>query len=649
MRNTSPFPDIMMRFSILQYNMHFNQDPIRASKFRIREREDILKIQWVYMSFSRKQVMEILSVLFGLFVFLYSSLFESAVDKESTGKTGQVFQHRPIVNTINGTYAGTYLDSFGQDIFLGMRYAQAPLGPLRFVNPQSVNESFNEVRDAKEYLSTCMNLGNHVGGDTFGLEQSEDCLGINVIRPANTIGPLPVVIYIHGGGFADGASSVDVYNLSYIVQESVEMGKPIIGVSLNYRLTGFGWLGGEEVLKRGYTNVGLRDQLMAIEWVQENIATFGGDPSHLVLWGESAGAISIALHLGSGRLNSSNIKGAILDSGFVTTATIMSTATSKILNEAYNNITTYLGCNTASDTFYCLQNYKNTTHLLNAFNSKFGIISGDYFNRVALDYDYVPTLPSKMFVNRNFTEVPIIIGANTDEGTLFADTKVDAENVKEYISSIFSNLNDTQIECILEHYEEGNPMFQPPYQPPFPVSFEDYGLGFRRVSAIIGDIMFNGPSRKAAENWASKDLTAYAYRWNLFLNDTPAQLGATHAQELRWNFNNDQTNFMSLSPQQQNQTLTSLFNRDGLYRNHRGEAVTMAEIISKQWISFITTLNPNNHHIYGIPEWPSYGNKYQPKRNYVYDWRSVSTENDNYRKEAIEYISTLVDDLLLAY
>ena len=133
------------------------------------------------------------------------------------------------------------------------------------------------------------------------------------------------------------------------------------------------------------------------------------------------------------------------------------------------------------------------------------------------------------------------------------------------------------------------------------------------------------------------------------MNDTAEQLGATHAQELRWNFDNDQTSFLSLSPQQQNQTLVSLFNRDGLYRNHQGEAVTMAEIISKQWISFITTLNPNNHDIYGIPHWPSYGSLYEPNKNYVYDWRSISTEVDNFREEAINYVSTLFEDLFIAY
>lgn len=568
-------------------------------------------------------------------------------DKYQTA-TSNMLKSDPTADTKNGTYAGTYLSEFDQDIFLGMRFAQPPLGSLRFVSPQSVNESFSEVKDAKEYFPSCMNLGDFEGGDNWGLEQSEDCLGINVIRPAITTKSLPVLIYIHGGGFYEGSGSVDAYNLSYIVQESVRMGKPMIGVSFNYRLSGFGFLGGEEVVNKGYTNVGLRDQLMAIEWVQENINAFGGDPHHIVLWGESAGAISIGVQLGSGRLNSSHIKGAIMDSGFANSVT-MGISTSDVFTEGYNNITAYLGCEKAEDTFVCLQNYENATHLINAFNPNFGVIRDNVFNRISMDYDYVPTYPSKMFLSDNFTQVPIVIGTNSDEGTLFTDINVENENIKEYLAEEYAHLSESQIDTILDLYKENDPEFQSPYQPPFPVSFEGYGLGFRRTASIVGDVMFISQKRHAAENWVSKNLTVYTYRWNLFLNGTAEQLGGAHAQELRWNFDNDQTNFMSLHPQQQNLTLTSLFNRDGLYRNHQGEAVKMAEVISKQWVSFITSLDPNKHDIYGIPNWPSYGDQYEPKKNYVYDWRGISTEIDDFRDEALKYITSIDNDLFIAY
>lgn len=88
--------------------------------------------------------------------------------------------------------------------------------------------------------------------------------------------PLPVAVWIHGGGFTQGGGVDQRYNMSFIIQDGVEIGKPFIGVSLNYRLSAWGFLMGEEVQDSGNTNIGLRDQRLALEWVQENIAAFGG-------------------------------------------------------------------------------------------------------------------------------------------------------------------------------------------------------------------------------------------------------------------------------------------------------------------------------------------------------------------------------------
>jgi carboxylesterase type B len=83
------------------------------------------------------------------------------------------------------------------------------------------------------------------------------------------------------------------YNLSFIIDNSVDMGKPMIGISLQYRLSGWGFLGGKEALEGGATNLGFRDQRLALHWIQENIDAFGGDPSKVAIWGESAGAQSV--------------------------------------------------------------------------------------------------------------------------------------------------------------------------------------------------------------------------------------------------------------------------------------------------------------------------------------------------------------------
>jgi len=137
------------------------------------------------------------------------------------------------------------------------------------------------------------------GPDMVGYEMSEDCLYINVVRPAGTdpAAQLPVAVWIHGGGLTMGGSADRRYNLSFIVQNSVELGTPIIAVSFNYRMAAFGFLSGPEVQAAGATNLGFRDQRLALWWIKENIAGFGGSPDKVTLWGESAGATSINAQL----------------------------------------------------------------------------------------------------------------------------------------------------------------------------------------------------------------------------------------------------------------------------------------------------------------------------------------------------------------
>lgn len=182
----------------------------------------------------------------------------------------------PQVSVKNGTVEGFHVAAYSQDLFLGIPYAQPPTGPLRYTVPQSLNQSYSSPLEAKAYYPECVGYG----GDDIGYEVSEDCLALNVIRPAGYEGQeLPVAVWIHGGGLQMGGTADRRYNLSFIVQNSVEIGKPIIGVSIGYRLASWGFLYSQEVQGSGNTNLGLRDQRLALHWIQENIAAFGGDPA----------------------------------------------------------------------------------------------------------------------------------------------------------------------------------------------------------------------------------------------------------------------------------------------------------------------------------------------------------------------------------
>lgn len=157
----------------------------------------------------------------------------------------------PVVTLRNGTYRGIYSSSYDQDFFLGIPYAQPPTGNLRFRNPVSLNRSWTGVKNTTEYSSACVGYGT----SQIGYNVSEDCLYLNVIRPANLwSGPLPVLVWIHGGGFTQGGGTDLRYNMSFIVERSVEIGQPIMAVSINYRLSAWGFLSSDEVTASGHSN-----------------------------------------------------------------------------------------------------------------------------------------------------------------------------------------------------------------------------------------------------------------------------------------------------------------------------------------------------------------------------------------------------------
>lgn len=190
----------------------------------------------------------------------------------------------PTVTLKNGSYYGVYSSAYDQDFFLGMPFAQPPLGDLRLRQPQSLNTTWSGARNATVYQPECFGyrsdqwvLGNHI---------SEDCLSVNVIRPAGVDAAtrLPVAVFFNPGGWSQGGNSDPRYNMSFIIRQSMEMGQPFLAVSPNYRLSLFGFLYSQEVIDAGITNLGMLDQRLALYWIQENIEAFGGDPSKVTIW-----------------------------------------------------------------------------------------------------------------------------------------------------------------------------------------------------------------------------------------------------------------------------------------------------------------------------------------------------------------------------
>jgi carboxylesterase type B len=202
----------------------------------------------------------------------------------------------PVVDLAYAQYKGSTAlrDDFRTDVYYGIRYAQAPVGQLRWQPPQNIeghnDYKPNEIIDAQTPGPSCVQglpawlLAANVTGPTNATSQ-EDCLLLDVYVPENpTSTALPVLVNIHGGGYTTGGA--DEYPWGPIVDAS---GGSIIAVSTQYRLGAYGFLSGSEVRENGQANAGLLDQRAALEWVQRNIRAFGGDPSKVTVFGGSAG------------------------------------------------------------------------------------------------------------------------------------------------------------------------------------------------------------------------------------------------------------------------------------------------------------------------------------------------------------------------
>ncbi|XP_063502385.1 acetylcholinesterase isoform X7 [Symphalangus syndactylus] len=205
-----------------------------------------------------------------------------------------------LVTVRGGQLRGIRLKTPGGPVsaFLGIPFAEPPMGPRRFLPPEP-KQPWSGVVDATTFQSVCYQYVDTLYPGFEGTEMwnpnrelSEDCLYLNVWTPyPRPTSPTPVLVWIYGGGFYSGASSLDVYDGRFLVQA-----ERTVLVSMNYRVGAFGFLalpGSREAPG----NVGLLDQRLALQWVQENVAAFGGDPTSVTLFGESAGAASVGMHL----------------------------------------------------------------------------------------------------------------------------------------------------------------------------------------------------------------------------------------------------------------------------------------------------------------------------------------------------------------
>ncbi|KAL9053374.1 MAG: hypothetical protein Q9162_004815 [Coniocarpon cinnabarinum] len=521
----------------------------------------------------------------------------------------RTFATGPLAHTTNGTYEGLSLPSYSQDLFLGVPYAQPPTGPLRFQPAQSLNATF-DTHQATSYSSECYGYGS----DQFGYSVSEDCLYLSITRPsstsadsytppnatANDTNGLPVAVWIHGGGYSQGGSADRRYNTSFIVENSVSQNQPIIAVSIQYRLSAWGLLYSEQVAGAGLANLALRDQRKALHWLQENIAAFGGDPEKVSIWGESAGGSSVGFHLlaYNGR-DDGLFRGAVMESG--NPVPYRGLNGTGYYQPHYDNLTASVkpgagfsqqgldSCAEATDSLDCLR-YVDMASLNEAINTTFATA---WFPVV--DGEFIAEFPSRQMERGAFVKVPIISGANTDEGTSFAPEGINnTADFRRLVSDSPSLSSQPGIPLpapltnqILAAYPN-SPCTDLPQDGPGNVNASgvgdcsvptpaEGGAQYKRAVTYSGDAVFIAERRRTCRTWAANDVPAYCYRFNT----VPAnQTSVTHFQEVAFVFDNTQGLGyppLNVAPfQDKPPTYTAL-------------ATTM----SRSWASFFSTLDPN--------------------------------------------------------
>ncbi|KAB8297937.1 hypothetical protein EYC80_001719 [Monilinia laxa] len=527
----------------------------------------------------------------------------------------------PTVTVTNGSYIGKYVPEWQQDHFWGIPYAIPPLGDLRFARPKSLNTSFTGYRDATHYGHSCYQYGT-----TFNL--SEDCLNLNVIRPAGTTAGsnLPVLVWIFGGGFFTGATADPQYNLSAITYVGQQSGQPIITVSMDYRLGVWGFLQTPQILAEGSSNAGLLDQRLALRWIKENIAFFGGNPEKVTIWGESAGGQSISYHLYSYDGRDDNLfQAAIIESGSSTGASLNPLGYYTVPAE---NLTRATGCWTSTNKLACLRSL-TSDQLWKAQVSQ-------QWNPI-VDGDFLTDYPSSLTTQGKFIKVPLLIGANSDEGSSFGVTGLDNEtaifnNLLVYRASNAYAISPPTARKLLELYPN-DPVNEPPYYITNATVFSAKGLQWRRHAAIAGDLVMISGRRKLCEVYTAASQAVYSYRFDTFLWNAVVTDGAKHFVNVVFSFQNISG---TLGPLPQYQSYLDLSRNIGKayisFVNYRDP-----NILSNLTLSNVSNTSSISNSSSSLPYWPLY-DKGSPK-NMVLNSNKTYVEDDTWRKEGIDFIN----------
>lgn len=528
----------------------------------------------------------------------------------------------------SGTVIGSIVTRI--ESFRGIPFADPPTGSLRLRPPKKLSTPLSKFDASGLSSPACPQMFISTGaGDVISeflsnflaipflqtITGQEDCLTITVQRPAGTKAgdKLPVLFWIFGGGFELGSSGM--YDSTGLLGTAIDQKQPFIFVAVNYRVAGFGFMPGKEILEDGSANLGLLDQRMGLEWVADNIASFGGDPEKVTIWGESAGAISVldqmVLYGGDANYKDKPLfRGAIMNSGSVVPAGPVDGVKGQAI---YDTVVKNAGCSASPDTLDCLRKL-SYDKFLEAANSVPGLLS---YNSLALSYlprpdgKVLPDSPDALIATGRYHAVPMINGNQEDEGTLFALFQPNLTRAADFVDYLqkfyFGDATKAELTKLVDTYSPllsaGSPFRTGILNEVFP--------GFKRRAAVFGDLVFTLTRRfflKTATT-VNPDIPAWSYLAS-YDYGTPI-LGTLHGSDL----------------------LQVFF---GIWPNNAMRS------IRTYYFNFVINLDPNK----GVTK---YANWPQWKENKKLMWFKTANGNgilnDDFRTDSYNWIASNVDVL----
>ncbi|XP_015440531.1 PREDICTED: acetylcholinesterase-like [Dufourea novaeangliae] len=492
-----------------------------------------------------------------------------------------------VVQTRKGKVRGkTMTATTGKEVdaWLGIPYAQKPLGPLRFRHPRPA-ERWTGVLNATTLPNSCVQILDTVFGDFAGATMwnpntplSEDCLYVNVVAPRPRPTNAAVMVWIFGGGFYSGSATLDVYDHKTLVSE-----ENVILVSMQYRVASLGFLyfGTSDVPG----NAGLFDQMMALQWVRDNIAAFGGNPDNVTLFGESAGAVSVSMHLllyFSRHLFSQ----AIMQSGSPTAPWAIISREESVVRGI--RLAEAVGCPHDRDNLQEAIDCLLVKDPIDLVKNEWGTLGICEFPFVpVIDGAFLDETPQRSLVTSSFKKANIMMGSNTEEGFYFIiyyltelfridgaeDVRVSREQFVNAISELNPYVSQLGRHAIIYEYTD---WLHP----------DDPHANRNALDKIVGDYQFTCNVNEFAGRYADTGNTVYMYYYKhrSANNPWPRWTGVMHADEISYIFGEP------LDPS----------------KDYTQEEVALSKKMMRYWANFARTGDPNVGDVasWSAPYWP---------------------------------------------